>query len=87
MIGANMSLTKDMWNKIKNKVCLDDRKVSEDVDISIHINEAGGKIGFDNSMTVLYSARRMLNNPYSFFVQYPLMQLKTRSKHLTSRAS
>ena len=81
MIGPNLSLRKDMWEKVKDKVCLKDSHVHEDVDLSIHIVEVGGKIDFDKSLVVDCSARRLKRNPLSFFLEYPWKQVKTRYKH------
>lgn len=69
--GPNMALTKKVWNKVREKVCLDDSKVHEDIDLSIHINQAGGKIGYDDKLIVKISARRIRHKPESFFVEYP----------------
>ncbi len=81
LIGPNLSLRKDMWEKVRDKVCLKDSHVHEDVDLSIHIIEAGGIIDFDKSLVVNSSARRIKNNPLSFFLEYPWKQVKTRYAH------
>lgn len=79
--GPNMSLTKKIWKKVKGKVCLLDRDVHEDMDLAIHINQVGGKIGFSKDLAINVSGRRMKNNPVSFFGEYPWRILKTRYKH------
>ncbi len=81
LIGSNTVLTKKIWQKIKDEVCLDDKKVHEDVDLSIHINKAGGKIAFDQFLIVGVSARRIKYNPLSFFVEYPIRLIKTLKTH------
>lgn len=77
MIGPNMAITKKMWNKIREKVSLDDSQVHEDVDLALHIGQAGGKILVDNSLVVQTSARRIKSNPASFCIEYPVRLIKT----------
>jgi len=81
LIGPNLSLRKDIWEKVKDKVCLKDSHVHEDVDLSIHIVEASGVIDFDKSLVVNSSARRLKQSPLSFFLEYPWRQVKTRYAH------
>lgn len=51
LYGPNMSLRKSVWEKVKQDVCLDDKKVHEDVDLSIHLSKLT-KIKFDNKLIV-----------------------------------
>lgn len=51
LYGPNMSLRKTVWEKVKKDVCLDDKKVHEDIDLSIHLNKLT-KIKFDNKLIV-----------------------------------
>jgi glycosyltransferase involved in cell wall biosynthesis len=81
MVGPNMMLTKSIWNKVKDNVCLDDTEVHEDIDLAIHIKKAGGEIFIDNDLVVQSSARRIKNKPVSFFSEYPLRALKTLRKY------
>lgn len=81
LIGPNMIITKKVWEKVKNIVCLDDKKVHEDIDISIHISDIGGIIGRDEDLKVKVSGRRMMKNPKSFFGEYPLRFIKTLLYH------
>ena len=77
LIGSNMALKKETWNRIKKNVSLNDKMVHEDVDLSLHIIKAGGKIGYDNSLVVKSSARRIIQQPGSFFLEYPARMIKT----------
>ncbi len=79
--GPNMVITKEIWKKVRNKVCLDDSKVHEDIDLSIHIHQAGGKISYDDKLLVKFSARRIKNKPDSFFVEYPERVINTIKLH------
>ncbi|MDZ4227761.1 MAG: glycosyltransferase family 2 protein, partial [Candidatus Levybacteria bacterium] len=51
LYGPNMSLRKTIWEKVKQNICLDDKKVHEDIDLSIHLNKLT-KIHFDNKLIV-----------------------------------
>jgi glycosyltransferase involved in cell wall biosynthesis len=87
LIGPNMAIDKQLWNKVRNEVCLDDSNVHEDVDLSIHIQKAGEKIAQDNSLIVRTSARRIKSNPLSFLLEYPLRLYKTLNSHNIQRLS
>lgn len=77
LIGPNMSLTKKIWMKVRKNVSLEDSKVHEDLDLSINILNAKGKIGYDPKLIVNCSARRIAKNPQSFFIEYPTRIIKT----------
>jgi glycosyltransferase involved in cell wall biosynthesis len=81
MFGPNMALRKNLWKKIKNSVCLDDKLVHEDIDLAIHINQIDELIKIDPSLIVKISSRRIKNNPLSFFVEYPIRAAKTIGFH------
>lgn len=81
LIGPNMVITKTIWNQIKNEVELDDTKVHEDIDLSLHIIHAGGKIRNDRTLIVQTSSRRIISKPDSFFLEYPLRMIKTFQRH------
>lgn len=78
--GPNLALTKRVWRKVRGEVCLDDKKIHEDIDLSIHIAKHG-QIGFDPSLKVLASARRIKHSPLSFLVEYPWRLVKTIRRH------
>jgi glycosyltransferase involved in cell wall biosynthesis len=77
LIGPNMVLTKRIWNKVKNIVNLDDKKVHEDMDLSLKIAKVHGRIGYDRALVVGISARRLKKHPESFFLEYPVRIVKT----------
>ena len=79
--GPNMILTRSMWEKVKNEVCMDDTKVHEDIDLSIHITAAHGTIVRDHDLIVYISGRRIKKNPQSFFGEYPVRFMKTLMYH------
>lgn len=80
LAGPGMALTKKIWQKVKNEVCLDDKKVHEDIDLSIHIAKHG-QIKFDPNLIIYASARRIKNNPLSFFIEYPIRLVGTINAH------
>lgn len=75
--GPHMALTKNIWLKVKDLVSMDASKVHEDLDLSLKIIKAGGVIGYDKTLTVKESARRMIEKPESFFIEYPIRIIKT----------
>jgi len=77
LVGPNMSLTREVWEKIKDKVSLRDSDVHEDIDLSLKIHKAGGTIGYDKTLVVKSSARRIVKHPESFFFEYPQRFIKT----------
>ncbi|MGB9707129.1 MAG: glycosyltransferase, partial [Microgenomates group bacterium] len=76
LIGPNMAISKKIWQKIKNNVCLDEKKIHEDIDLSLHINDIGGKIKYDWQLIAFISGRRIKKKPHSFFVEYPILLIK-----------
>ena len=81
LVGPNMIVTKNIWEKVKSLVCLNDKLVHEDIDLAYHIQEMGGKIKRDNKLIVSTSSRRARKNPYSFFSEYPTRFIKTLFYH------
>jgi glycosyltransferase involved in cell wall biosynthesis len=79
--GPNMAISKKAWNRVKEKVCLDDSLFHEDIDLSIHVSKNKGLIKYDPKLLVQFSARRIKNQPKSFFEDYPDKVIKTYYKH------
>lgn len=78
LLGPNMALRKKTWNLIKNEVCLSDKDVHEDIDLSIHLAEHG-KILFEETLIVEASFRRWKKlKPY---FEYNYRYVKTIEKH------
>ena len=77
LTGPNMIITKEIWEKVKDIVNMDDKKVHEDMDLSLKIAKLGGKIGYDPNLIVGISARRLKKHPESFFLEYPVRIIKT----------
>lgn len=81
LIGPNMAFTKNIWGKIRDSVCLDSKAVHEDVDIGMHILQAGGTIKIDKTLIVEASGRRIKANPVSFFIEYPVRLIHSLQNH------
>ena len=69
LYGPNFAITKSVWEKVKDEVCLDNARVHEDTDLAIHIGKVG-KIGYDSKLKVKTSARRLRQSPTSLLVMY-----------------
>jgi hypothetical protein len=70
-----------MWKRVREKVCTDNKRVHEDIDLAIHITHMGGKIMRDNNLVVAISGRRIKYSPASFFGEYPLRVIRTLAYH------
>lgn len=79
--AAGFALKKSMWETVKDQTCMDDSKVHEDIDLSIHIAKIGGEIYYDRSLVLKVSARRIKNDPKSFFLEYPTRIVKMLKDH------
>lgn len=77
LFGPNTILTRKIWLKAKHLVNSDDTKVHEDINLSICINKVGGKIGYDPTLCVQVSGRRIRGKPQSFFIEYPIRLVNT----------
>lgn len=77
LLGPHYALRKKVWKKVKPLICLDDKRVHEDIDLSLKIIKTGGKIANDEKLIVKTSARRIKTRPLSFFVDYPIRIVKT----------
>lgn len=77
LIGSNMSLTREIWKRVRESVNQDDSIVHEDIDLSLKIVKDGGRIGYDPKLIVASSARRIVGKPKSFFIEYPTRMFKT----------
>ena len=85
LFGPNMAITKAVWEKVKNEICLDDKRVHEDIDISIHIARLGGKIFIDKTLVIPTSARRLYKAPWSFFIEYLIRLIRMTLDHRVLR--
>lgn len=79
MWGANMALRRSEWQKVADKVILDDSKVHEDQDVSLWVAANGGKIVQDNSLLMITDEQS-----YQYFpklIHYANLYKSTKSIH------
>jgi len=74
------AIRKTVWDKIKNTICTDDKRVHEDIDLSLHAKEYG-KIYLNKENVVSTSGRRIKNKPWSFFIEYTIRFFKMLGNH------
>ena len=78
--GPGFAIRKKSWEEVKGEICLDDRLVHEDVDLSFHIRKYG-KIYLNKSLIVEASGRRVKYNFFSFFGEYIIRFFKMLPAH------
>lgn len=67
LYGSNMAIRADAWRAIQHVACLDpDDLFHEDIDLSIHLHEAGIGVSYLSSMRAAVSARRLSSSSASF---------------------
>ncbi len=81
--GSNMAVTKAAWDKVKDGLCPCDG-LHEDLDLAIHLQEAGMKVIYDETLVAGISSRR-ISNDFSKFVQYSLASPRTYKAHAIGR--
>jgi hypothetical protein len=82
--GPNMILTKAIWNKAKDDCCTDDKKVHDDVELSIACAQYTD-IVYKRDVAVSSSSRRMRYKPASFFIEYQLRAVRQLLTHKVKR--
>lgn len=76
--GPNMAIRKSIWKQLK--VCTDDTKVHEDIDLAIHVAKKG-PIVFLPDLWVTYSMRRFKRSFFFTLLEYTFRQYKTIAYH------
>jgi len=56
--GSNMAFTKEMWTKVKNKVC-HDNYIHEDLDLAIHLHRIGYQVNYEAYLRVGVYMKRL----------------------------
>ncbi|MDE2025328.1 MAG: glycosyltransferase family 2 protein [Patescibacteria group bacterium] len=78
LFGPNLAIRKSAWEKVKRDVCMDNSKVHEDMDLSMHLAKYG-KLKFDPKFPVYSSSRRLKDA--TAYVDYPYRSVKTITIH------
>lgn len=85
LFGSNMALRRSAWRQVRGEVC-DRKDVHEDVDLAIHLFQAGLAVAFDDDLPALTSSRRM-NDPAKQMRKYLEVYKNTYAVHdITSPA-
>lgn len=77
--GANMALRKSAWEKTRPILCQRANQ-HEDYDIAIHLQEADGKVVFDERLRASVSSRRIDTN-FPDFMRYVWVSPDTYAQH------
>lgn len=68
LFGTNMALRKTVWEAVRDEVCLDaDNVMHEDLDLSVHVYDAGFNTVYSSQMVAGMSARRIDDTPRDFY--------------------
>ena len=79
--GSNMAITRNQWEDVKALVC-QRNDIHEDLDLSIHIKEAGNQIVYDHNCHVKAELRRVYSDRHELFeyLQWWPRTLKSHGK-------
>jgi glycosyltransferase involved in cell wall biosynthesis len=77
--GANMAVRRRDWLKVRGALCADNR-MHEDFDLGLHLQEAGLKVIYDETLTASVSSRRV-DTKFIPFVRYTLVSPRTYAMH------
>ena len=79
LFGSNMLLRRTVWQAIRGDICMDG-EFFEDADLSIHLQRRGYTVAFDTQLVASVSARRLDDNPVSFYKTMSMYD-RTYSQH------
>lgn len=77
--GSNMAVKKSAWNKVKANLC-PCIGLHEDLDFAIHLQEAGLKVIYEESLVAGISSRR-ISNGFKQFYEYSMASPRTYKAH------
>ena len=78
--GANSGFRRSAWLDVKDDVCNDDRKVHEDIDLSLLIAGHGGKIIQDNRLLIKTDGLTYMYLPKLTY--YGILRRRTKRLHI-----
>lgn len=85
LYGSNMAVRAAAWRQIRSSVCLDrEDRLHEDIDLSVHLYEAGIDVGYVPPMRAGVSARRLFDSP-SAYRDYTRRFERTYASHDVAR--
>jgi GT2 family glycosyltransferase len=59
--GSNMAISKSQWQRVRGKVC-NQTGIHEDLDLALHLHEAGYQIHYDRQFRIGAQLRRVRSN-------------------------
>lgn len=77
--GANMAIRRSAWNEIKNEVCLNDKTVHEDQDVSLLLQAHGGRLKYNDRLR--FTSYSQAYHYFPKLIQYTIMRHTTRRHH------
>lgn len=78
--GTNMAIAAKWWRKIKSAVCLNDKVVHEDQDLSLLIAAQGGTVKIDPSLQLKFDGAKLQN--FKILQEYYHRRRTTKLYHL-----
>ena len=79
LYGCNMAIKRNAWEAVRHQTCKID-SLHEDLDLAIHLQKLGYKLGFDKSLRAAISIRSF-NTKLSIFIKYVQKVPRTYSYH------
>lgn len=79
MWGANMAISKKAWDAVSSSVCLDDKQVHEDQDVSLWIASGGGKLIQNNNLLITTNGQTYRYLPKT--IKYLFLHARTKAFH------
>jgi glycosyltransferase involved in cell wall biosynthesis len=79
LFGSNMTIRKSVWQEVRNSLC-QDTYMHEDLDLAIHLYEAGHEILYSKQLLAGASGRRYNDSPARFY-RYISMYRQTYLRH------
>jgi glycosyltransferase involved in cell wall biosynthesis len=79
LYGSNLAFRRAVWQKVAGLLCTE-QDIHEDIDLAIHLKQAGGEIAYDKALLSGASGRRY-NDSLKSFGDYIGMYKRTYSRH------
>ncbi len=79
LYGSNLAFRRQIWRKVAGGLCAE-QDIHEDIDLAIHIKEAGGRIVYEKALLSGASGRRY-NDALKSFGGYIAMYKRTYGRH------
>lgn len=84
LFGTNMAIRRQAWAKIRRQLCAKNN-IHEDIDLAIHLSNAGYKIAYDKSLLAGASGRRYNDRPRQFAAYIAMFRRAYKHHHLFNK--